>query len=559
VNCPGSETIAAHADGRLEASESALLLEHCAECDSCRRELGILVQPIPPGPVPAPFRARAVKAITRSLARERDRSPLGRLRLAAPRPGGGPGLAAAAAVLLAVAGMVALVLGRGSEKPEPARVVRQTGYPTPPESPLAPPGPVVSPRLPPAPPEREAPRAPEPSPELRPADPKAEDRLVPAPPPPPEPLPSVPAGPRFEETRPEETPARPSHTVLARTLGDVQLTDVVGVVTVKRRGAKESSTLPAVARLGEGDVLSAPRGASFQIEGRHPVVLGDATSVSVAFSAPEQAPWIQIRTGEATVDSTGPTHWIVSDGRVSVVIKQARARFSTSPGEDRLRVACLSEPLVVQPDGGQVYAVHAGEELQIGRASAEVRPLDREVLARKIAAFDAARPRTRTIFYTSCDPVDANRGHFFLQEGSWFKSEQKNEALLARDQKDKTVLASIAPNPRFTWREGLVLRFRFMTNIRSVELALRVDERRYTLTKTLPVDRRSIHQWIPAEVPLAFGSLGFRRDDGQLQLTITTQDHFDALRFGARQQDVYDAQKAYLLVDDIQVVEKEKE
>jgi hypothetical protein len=552
MNCPGSETIAAYADGRLEASEAEVLLEHCAECDDCRRELGVLSQPFASSPVPAALRNRAVKAIARSLERERDRVPL-RLRVPPRERRTGPGVAAAAAILLTVAAMIALVQGRGSETPEKPRVVREAP-PPPPEPEPGPPRPVPPP---PTPKIQEAPRRSGPAEPPRPVDSvdsKVEEKPRPSPGPAPDPA-VPPPPPKFDETRPEEPPARPSHTILARVLSEVQITDVTGLVAVKRKGAKEKEMPGSVVRLGEGDVLTTAKGASFHVEGRHPVVLGDNTSISVAFSAQEQAPWLQIRTGEAMVDSTGPTHWIVSDGRVALVIKQARARFSTSPGDDRLRVAALSEPVVIQPDGGQAYAIRAGEELQIGRASAELRPLDPAALAKKLAAFDSARPRMRTIFYTSCDPADANRGHFFLQEGSWLR----NEALLSREQKDKTVAAAIAPNPRFTWREGLLLRFRFMTNTRSMEVGLRVDERRYTLFKNLAVERKSINQWIPVEVPLGIGGLGFRRDDGQLQLTVTTQDRFDSIRFTARQQDVYEAQKAYLLVDDIQVVEREKE
>ena len=37
------------------------------------------------------------------------------------------------------------------------------------------------------------------------------------------------------------------------------------------------------------------------------------------------------------------------------------------------------------------------------------------------------------------------------------------------------------PNPRFSWRDTLTLRFRFATNCRQVEVQMRVDEKKYTL------------------------------------------------------------------------------
>jgi hypothetical protein len=558
MNCPGSEEIAAYADGRLEAPESELLLEHCSECEDCRRELAILTRPHPSQPVPADLKRRTVKSIVRSIERERDRTPL-RLRLLPRGPRPGFNWAAAAAVLITVAGMIGLVLMLDTRETEPRRVVKQSTPPLPPERETPRPERIVP--EPPAPKSEGQPKTPDVTPAAKVDEPRTEEKPRRAPETTPDPI-VPPPPPKFDETRPETPPARPSHTVVARALSEVQVTDVTGSATVKRKGAKEKEKMGSVARLGEGDVVTAEKGASFRIEGRHPVVLGEHTSVSLAFAVQDQAPYLQIRAGEAMVDSTEPTGWVVSDGRVAVVLKQARARFSTAPGDDRLRVTALTEPIYAQPDGGQMQAIRVGEELQVARGSAELRPLDAAAIAKKIALFDSARPRQRTIFYTSCDPADANRGHFFVQEGTWFR----NEALLSKENpKDKTLSVAISPNPRFAWREGLLLRFRYMTNVRDIQLSLRVDERRYTLYRGLPVDRKAMNQWVPAELPLVplnastNVGLGFKRDDGQMQLTITSNDKFDSIRFTARLQEVFGDQKPYFLIDDIQVVEKEKE
>jgi hypothetical protein len=559
MNCPGSEEIAACADGRLEAAETERLLDHCSECDDCRRELAIVTQAHPPQPVPAELKARTVKAIVRSLERERDRTPL-RLRLLPRERKHGFGWAAAAAILVTVAGMIGLVKMLETRDPEPRRVVKQAPTTIPDRE--APRPERVAPETQP-PKTEETPKPPVVAPPPNIVQPKIEKNPKPAPEATPDPV-TPPPPPKFEETRPEDPPARPSHTIVARALLEVQVTDVTGAVTVRRKGAKEKDKekLGSVARLSEGDVLAAEKGASFRIEGRHPVVLGERTSVSLAFAPQEQAPYIQIRSGEAMVDSTDPTGWVVSDGRIAVVLKQARARFATSPGEDRLRITALTEPIYAQPDGGQMMAIRMGEELQVARGSAELSPLDAAVIAKKLALFDSARPRQRTFFYTSCDPADANRGHFFVQEGLWFR----NEALLSKENpKDRSLSVVISPNPRFAWREGLLVRFRFMTNVKDLQFSLRVDERRYTLYRGFPVDRKAMNQWIPVELPLAPlnaatpNGLGFRRDDGQMQLTITSNDKFDSIRFTARIQEVFGDQKPYFLIDDIQVVEKEKE
>jgi hypothetical protein len=287
------------------------------------------------------------------------------------------------------------------------------------------------------------------------------------------------------------------------------------------------------------------------VGGVHPVVLGENTSVSMAWVEQDQAPYLHVRTGEVTVDSTGPTRWVVSDGVVALVIKQAQARFAAAPGKG-LRVSALSEPLFVEPDGGTVYAVRPGEELEVARASVERRSLEPGKADRSLAAFNAARPRHRTVFFTSCDPADAKREHYFLQEGSFLK----NEALLSKERPDRSVGVALAPNPRFAWREGLLLRFRLRTNAQSVNVSLRCEGRRYTLLKDVALDRKQVNAWVPFEValPIAEGAMGFRRDDNLNQLTFTPDDKYDQLRFEAKSKDVFGDQRGYLLVDDIQVV-----
>jgi hypothetical protein len=215
----------------------------------------------------------------------------------------------------------------------------------------------------------------------------------------------------------------------------------------------------------------------------------------------------------------------------------------------------LSEPIYVQPDGGAVHALRPGEELEVAKASVETRPLEAGKADRALASFNAARPRQKTIFFTSCDPSDAKREHFFVQEGAFLK----NEALLAKERPDRSISVALAPNPRFTWRPGLVLRFRVRTNAQAVTASLRSDERRYTLFKDVAIDRRQVNAWVAVEVPLPVveGAMSFTRDDGQNQLMFTFEDKYDVLRFEAKGKDVFGDQKPFLLVDDIQVVVKE--
>ena len=542
MTCPGPELAAAYADGRLDAAESARYLEHCADCDECRRTVAILFQTRGDAAVPPALEARALSALRRSL--DRDRTPRAFRRTSVPRPQTSPaGLLAAAALLVGFVALVVAARQRPVRLPEVREVARKASVPEP--APVPEPASVPFLEIP----RREAPPAPEPAPGPRVETPRPE-----------EPRPEVPVEavarelPKSDETRVEEPSKVPSHTVAARTLSEIQVTDIAGPLTVHRKGAKTKERLSGVARLGEGDVLSTDKPASFQVEGRHPVVLCENTSISMAYVPQEQAPWLHVQSGEAVVDSTAPSRWVVTDGQVAVAVKPAKARFSAARRDSRLALAAHTETIYLQPDGGALHSVRPGEELQVARASAEVRPVDAAVASRRAATFEAARPRQRTVFYTSCDPVDAKREHFFVQEGTWYR----NEALLSRERADRTAAAAIAPNPRFAWRDNLLLRFRYATNGKMVEAQMRVDEKRYTLVHPLAVDRRSRDQWLSAEIPFALsGWPVFRRDDNGSQLVVSTEDKFDAIRFVVRQQDVYGDQRPYVLIDDIQVVEKE--
>ncbi len=542
MNCPESERIAAYAEGRLDAAEEAQLLEHASECDDCRRELAVLML-LPretASSLPAGIRRRALKSVLR--AGERSLRPVRRFH--PERSPGFGAVAAAALLLIGFAGVLILFVSGGSPPapmvqssrpaapiPFPAVPVKQEQVAAPP---VAPSRAVEAPVLAPRP-------APAPVPEEKKADPAPESVVL-------EPLP-----PPGEERKTGDSPRPSTHAVAPRVLSELQVTDVTGSLTVRRKGSKTSEKLGGVAKLGEGDVVLAEKPSSFHVEGRHPVVLGENTSVSLAYVAADEAPYLHLRSGEAMVDSTGPTRWIVTDGKVALVVKQARARFSVTPDGDRLAVAALSEPLFVQPDGGEIHPVRPGEELRVGRAGADVVPLDPQAAQRKQTAFDASRPRQKTVFYTSCDPADGRREHFFIQEGGYFR----NEALLSAARPDKSAAVVLSPNPRFAWRPNLVLRGRIRTNATQLTVSFRVEERKYTLFRTVAVDRKGVNQWIPLEIPIVPSALQFRRDDGQSQLVVTGEDRFDSLRFTADQRDVFGDQRVTFLVDDIQVVERE--
>lgn len=552
--CPGPEQAAAYADGRLDAADAARFLEHCSECDECRRILAVLSLPRESAGVPADVEARAVAALRRAVGdRERNATRAIPIRRPAPRrPQRSPvGFMIAAALLAGFVGLVLMSKQPTIRVPEPRDGVAQR---EPEPRPAPQPQVVVTPPSP-----RETPKVePEPRPETaeapRPVAPKIEE---------PKAEPAVESvvreTPKPDEAKPDEAPRTTGgQTVVSRTLSEIQITDIAGVLNIQRKGARTKERPTGVARLNDGDVLSVEKSASFRIQGLHPMVLSENTSLSIAFVAQDQAPWVRLHSGEALVDSTGSARWVVTDGQTTLAVKPARARFTAARGDARLSLSSLSEPLYVQPDGGLVHAIHPGHELQVGRGGPELKPLDAGMVAKKNAAFDAARPRQRTIFYTSCDPVDAKREHFFVKEGGWYRS----EGLLSKEQGDRSASSAIMPNPRFAWRGSLVLRFRVLTNCKALETQMRVDERKYTLWKVVVLDKKIREQWTTVEIPLEITpapqvNWSFRRDDGANMLQVTTEDKFDWIRFITRPSDVYGDGKPYILIDDIQVVEKE--
>ncbi len=124
MNCPGSEQAAAYSDGRLDADDAARYLEHCSECDDCRRTLAILVQPCPTSPVSSSVEARAIAALRRSL--DRDRTPKPFRRVATTRPQTSPaGLLVAAALLVGFVGVVLATKATPARIPESPREIVQ--------------------------------------------------------------------------------------------------------------------------------------------------------------------------------------------------------------------------------------------------------------------------------------------------------------------------------------------------------------------------------------------------------------------------------------------------
>src|SRR5260221_541673 len=133
MNCSGSEQVAAYADGRLDAADSARFLEHCADCDECRRTLAILLRRLPESAVPPALEARTISALRRSLDRERTPRPFRRTNL--PREHKSPaGLLIAAALLVGFIGLVLTAKQPPVRVPESREIAQRPPSPPPPSA-----------------------------------------------------------------------------------------------------------------------------------------------------------------------------------------------------------------------------------------------------------------------------------------------------------------------------------------------------------------------------------------------------------------------------------------
>ncbi|HLY10880.1 MAG TPA: hypothetical protein VKW04_16380, partial [Planctomycetota bacterium] len=141
MNCPGSEQAAAYTDGRIDAAESARYLEHCADCDECRRTLAILFQSKGESTVPEAMEARAISALRRSL--ERERTPRAFRRTSARNPQPSPsGLLIAAALLVGFVGLVLTAKQPPVRVPDYRELAQRASVPEPPIAPGSKPAPV---------------------------------------------------------------------------------------------------------------------------------------------------------------------------------------------------------------------------------------------------------------------------------------------------------------------------------------------------------------------------------------------------------------------------------
>lgn len=526
--CPESELIGGYVEGSLTADELWRIENHITVCDDCRREVALLhlhrSAPAEPAELSASVRQNARAAFDRqryaSSGTKRQRSVVART--------GSPGVFAAAALfVLAAIGVLLWVNSRRQNQPVDEDVVEKPGKVAPKEEQVA-----EEKDLPKPPPREWPPQLPEPEREVT-DQPKDEPK--------PEPKKDDPVvdQPRDEPKKPDDK--KPPRETVARSYDSLTLTDLRGEIALRRKGQAKAEKAGGVVTVGNGDVLTADKPSSFNVEGKYAVVLTESSRVMMALVAKEEAAWLSVEKGGAVVDSggNGGARWILTDGRSVVLVDRTRGKFGATRGEDGLAVVALSDGLRCQTEGGESRTLRFGDELVDGKVRKHEAP---DALRGVLASH---RPSERTLFYSA----DLKLGRFTLVEGV-IEREKDNEMLRSIEKK-KTQRVTIQFGKKIAWNQDLVVRFRYKTNARLVRVTLPLPGDKGSLITEIETNKKYVNSWVEVELPLdRFGITA----SGTIYLS--PRDLLETFQVQVDSSAVYGDAKGYLLVDDIQFVDR---
>ncbi|MBI4566505.1 MAG: hypothetical protein HY716_17640 [Planctomycetes bacterium] len=542
--CPTPLAIAAYLDEGLPEAEAASLLDHVSECDMCRRELALTSvaaarEATEDHELHERLRALVLRAVERQRLSRRMRTARIRVRRVSRVP---LALTAAAAVLASM--VSAVIYLRAGEDPQPRLAVRN-------EKPPA--SQTDSYRAIPKPPSKPAPPAPQDDPVEPEGDPEPQDdpaqiakqppqadapapQAMPAPPTTPEPPPSPPV-------RPTQTQPLVRHEYESVTLGDV-----TGDIAVRRPGTSGKEKLAAGTTVGEGDVLSAEKMASFYLQGAYAIAMVPHSEIVLAAVQGERMPALIVRRGEALVDSASfaGSRWLVGGGGVQLTLDSTRSQFAVESKDRNLALTALSGPVSGCDDGGRPFHLAAGERLT-AQAGQWERQRDEAAAQQKAALLNQARPKERSLLQVPFD--GSSMRSVKLVAGDILRERTPrgwNEHLRSTGEKE-IVTASILFMQEIPSQQGLRIRFRLCTNLTAVRVGLAIEDKA-ALHKDVKIDRRrQLNTWITVELGLE----EFQSD----RPYVLIQDRLLRFAVSGRRVDEFGDMGGYILLDDVQIFE----
>lgn len=472
--CPESEDLAAWLEGSLGPTERAAVRRHLADCDDCRRAVGLAgtLGPVPAGGARSEGTARMAEWAARQARR-------GRFRRAG-------GLAAAAALA------VGLAVGRRTETvprsvPEPAAPpsVAVEAAPVPP----APPPPRVVVRPSPVPSLVETPPPP-----VRP-DPSPASNPREGPPTPPA-KPDPPARPIDPAPPPAEPRPGPTIVRAPEAHAPVVVADAAAASLQIVRGDVEPAAPESAERVDGRDVLAAlPPGAGFSVDGRATLALGAGSRASVFRFEADRAYGLRMVEGSALVDTEGATQrWRMFRGGTELSFSALNGRIALEcRGGEHLAVTLL-EGRAELKDSGPGPRIGSGREWWCDAAG---RWAERPVDVRRWKPLAALLPRQMTVFAATFEERGAKAAAFpyAVLSGRVVREGDRGYLSAAPDgETGPAPKAAIRPESAIAYHTGLRLRIRCRAGAPEVIIHLGA------FRAAVPLPRRGV--WVEVEAAL---------------------------------------------------------
>ncbi len=482
--CPEIDVLAAWVEGSLPPTERPQVKAHLAGCDDCRRTAALAATLEPTEAVGA-----VDELFVQRLAAASRRRPLWPW-------------AVAAGALLAVG--AAVLAGRPPRVPEtPREVVVEIPAPLPqtPIQVVPPPVPPVAliPKTVPAPPPPVVkdpgtplvaiPTTPPPAPDPKPEPPKPDPVVAAVPPKPP-------------------VPVLPTETDLRTVFTPVFAVDPSGDLWLSREGA-EAAKAGVFERVAFKDVFAAKaEAAAFTIEGRASVVLEKGAEAAVSWYRADEAYRLDLARGPAFVDTEGGIQkWLFTAGAARLAFPELHGKASVELRGEVLGVLLLEGKAVVE-SGGRRQNVEPGREVVLSAAGAvDVRK--GASTADRLARLAKARPKTATVFAATFDerPDAVLPFPYTVLMGRVVPTPAGAHLEAARVTTDRVaVTAALKPERMIAACDGMVLRFRYRTNLGAFTVKLLEPQaggkmdREYAVE--VPVRARAM-TWAEAELPLS--------------------------------------------------------
>ena len=426
MNCPDSERMAMMLEGGLEEAEHESILEHSADCASCRRELALMS--LPPLEEKRPLRFALIRIWS-----------------------------VAAAVLVGLALFFLLkapkhddtqaIVAPKPDDPRPEPVKEPEAKKPDPEKP-APEKPAPEPEKPKPQPEPEQPK-PQPEPEKPNPEPEK---------PKPQPEPEKPK-PQPEPEKPKPKPEPPPRSAVTQIdpvepgdLARVVILDPFGIV-LKTESVDGAMMLPADA------VLTAKSAGGFRLQDGTKVQLLAGASTSVFASEALKVNGLKLTEGAALVTppTAGTSLYLTRNGH-GVVVQSVKTAFLlvADAKAETLDISALGGALAIRIEKEKSIAVAKGETLTVRKDAC-----DAPAKAKRAPAFAEWPKDKETVLFLGFEKDDAD---VTIKRGTLTTAKDGQKWVAGVENGKRKMRVEVILAREITTTKEVILRIRFRTN-----------------------------------------------------------------------------------------------